>query len=90
MNNSMLPVLIFALSYVFFILFPAKRMFFAVGASLLIVLTGILTWQEALAAVNWNVMGIFVGMLFVADIFLAALLRRMNDKAARLYRRVDR
>lgn len=70
MNNSMLPVLVFVLSYVFFILFPAKRMFFAVGASLLTVLTGVLSWQEALAAVNWNVMGIFVGMLFVADIFL--------------------
>lgn len=65
-----MSLLIFVLSYVFFVLFPAKRMIFAIGASLLIVLTGVLTWQEALVAVNWNVMGIFVGTLFVADIFL--------------------
>ncbi len=70
MNNSSMSLLIFVLSYVFFVLFPAKRMIFAIGASLLIVLTGVLTWQEALVAVNWNVMGIFVGTLFVADIFL--------------------
>ena len=70
MSNSMISLLIFVLSYVFFILFPAKRTVFAIGASLLIVLTGVLTWQEALVAVNWNVMGIFVGTLFVADIFL--------------------
>lgn len=66
----MISLLIFVLSYVFFILFPARRTVFAVGASLLILLTGVLTWQEALVAVNWNVMGIFVGTLFVADIFL--------------------
>ena len=70
MSNSVIALLIFIFSYVFFVLFPAKRTVFAVGASLLIVLTGALTWQEAFVAVNWNVMGIFVGTLFVADIFL--------------------
>ncbi len=42
----------------------------AVAGSLLLISTGVLSLSQAFYAVNWNVMGIFVGMLVVADIFI--------------------
>jgi Na+/H+ antiporter NhaD/arsenite permease-like protein len=45
-------------------------MYIAVGASLLLLITGTLSFKEAFFAINWNVMGIFVGTLVVADIFM--------------------
>ena len=49
---------------------PARRTIIAVAASLLVVLTGTITPWQAFRAINWNVMGIFVGTLAVADVFM--------------------
>ncbi len=61
---------IFVLAYVLFVVFPAKRTLVALSGSALLVAAGILTPQETFLAINWNVMGIFVGTLAVADIFM--------------------
>ncbi len=70
MEYSTIAVIIFILAYVFFIVFPARRMPVAVAGAFLLVATGVLSLPEAVQAINWNVMGIFVGTLAVADVFM--------------------
>lgn len=62
--------MIFILAYVLFIVFPTRRMSVAVAGALVLVVTGVLSPLEAAQAINWNVMGIFVGTLAVADVFM--------------------
>jgi len=74
MENIFTPKIIslsvFVLSYLLFIFLPQKRMHVAIIGALLLVLLGVLTPLEAFSSINWNVMGMFVGMLVVADIFM--------------------
>jgi Na+/H+ antiporter NhaD/arsenite permease-like protein len=70
MNAQILALLIFLSAYLLFIFLPQKRTHVAlVGAGLLLVL-GVISPREAFLAINWNVMGIFVGTLVVADVFM--------------------
>jgi Na+/H+ antiporter NhaD/arsenite permease-like protein len=69
-HNSVVSLVIFICAYVLFVILPNKRTHIAVGASLLLVLTKTITLKEALISINWNVIGIFVGTLVVADIFM--------------------
>ena len=84
---------IFLLAYAGFALLPNRRSWIAVGAALLLLLSGALApaelagagWAERVAAgsrlafagrgdaeplISWNVMGLFVGMLVLAELFL--------------------
>jgi len=70
MEYSTMAVIIFILAYVLFIVFPARRMPVAVSGALVLVVTGVMSPYEAAQAINWNVMGIFVGTLAVADVFM--------------------
>lgn len=70
MNPKVISLSVFILAYLFFIFFPRKRTPVAVGAGLILILSRTLSLQEAFICVNWNVMGIFVGTLVVADIFM--------------------
>lgn len=70
MDKNVFALAVFLLSYGAFVVFPHRRAYVAIGASLLMLLLGVVTFQEALSAVNWNVMGIFVGTLLVADAFM--------------------
>jgi len=63
-------LLVFAGAYVLFVLLPNRRSITAMAAGLVLVVTGTLTFPEAVYAVNWNVIGIFVGMLLAADSFI--------------------
>ncbi|MGB6864050.1 MAG: SLC13 family permease [Candidatus Aminicenantaceae bacterium] len=65
-----ISLVIFLLSYLLFVLLPKKRTLIAVLGALLVVLTRAVTLREALSSINWNVMGIFVGTLVVADVFM--------------------
>ena len=78
------------LSYLLFFVFPARRAIVSVAAAALVALFGLITGTFPVAdvarAVNWNVMGIFVGTLFLADIFTysrapAVLAERMVNRA---------
>jgi Na+/H+ antiporter NhaD/arsenite permease-like protein len=67
---SYVAIVIFILSYILFIALPDRRTWIAIaGAGLLIVL-GALSFEQAFRAINWNVMGIFVGTLVIADNFM--------------------
>ncbi|MGE5280326.1 MAG: SLC13 family permease [Deltaproteobacteria bacterium] len=63
-------LLIFVVCYALFVVFPGRRPWVAAGGALLVVASGALSFGQAVAAVNWNVMGIFVGTLAVADVFM--------------------
>jgi Na+/H+ antiporter NhaD/arsenite permease-like protein len=69
-NPAFISITLFLLAYLLFIAFPAKRTWVAITAAVLIVLTKVISPQEAFLAINWNVMGIFVGTLVIADSFM--------------------
>jgi Na+/H+ antiporter NhaD/arsenite permease-like protein len=70
MQPRILSLAIFIAAYLLFIFLPRKRAWVAFFSAGLLVLSGAISFKEAFMAVNWNVMGIFVGTLLVADIFM--------------------
>ncbi|MBN2019568.1 MAG: TRAP transporter large permease subunit [Sedimentisphaerales bacterium] len=83
---KIVSVVVFVLTYVLFVLLPNKRTIVAVSGALLTVFLGAISFAEAFRAINWNVMGIFVGTLVIADIFMesrvpAYLAELIVDKA---------
>ncbi len=70
MNPKIISLTVFLLAYILFILLPYRRTVVALAGSLLLVLTQAISLKEAFLAINWNVMGIFVGTLILADVFM--------------------
>lgn len=70
MDPKIISLLIFIVAYVLFIILPQRRSMVALGGSLLLILSGAISLKEAFLSVNWNVMGIFVGTLILADVFM--------------------
>jgi len=61
---------ILVLAYVLFIFWPQRRAPVAFLGALLLVISGVLTPVEAFFLINWNVMGVFVGTLILAELFM--------------------
>ncbi|OIO81209.1 MAG: citrate transporter [Candidatus Omnitrophica bacterium CG12_big_fil_rev_8_21_14_0_65_43_15] len=61
---------VFLAAYILFIFLPNKRTHVAVIGAVSLIATSVLSFKSAFLSVNWNVMGIFVGTLAVADIFM--------------------
>ncbi len=74
MNSAYMAGAIFALAYLFFIFLPHRRTLVAIMAAFALIVFRVMTFQDAFWAVNWNVMGIFVGTLFVANAFMESRL----------------
>ncbi len=70
MNREYVSLGVFICAYLLFILLPTRRSLVAVGGVLALGLTGTLAPLEIIHAINWNVMGIFVGTLIAADVFI--------------------
>jgi Na+/H+ antiporter NhaD/arsenite permease-like protein len=70
MNSGIFVLAVFIIAYILFIFLPNKRTHIAITGAALLVLTGMVSFKEAFFAINWNVMGIFVGTLVVADVFM--------------------
>jgi len=70
MDAKFICLIVFIAAYIFFIFLPKRRALVAILSAGLLVFTGTLSFREAFFAVNWNVMGIFVGTLVVADAFM--------------------
>ncbi|TAN62867.1 TRAP transporter large permease subunit [bacterium] len=66
----MSALLLFIFAYALFVFLPKKRTQISLLGAMLLVLLGVVSPKEAFLAINWNVMGIFVGTLVVADIFM--------------------
>lgn len=80
----MLSLSIFILCYLGFVLFSNYKTWIALGGSALLILTLELTPLQAFKEVHWNVMGLFVGTLVLAELFTfsrmpAALAERIVD-----------
>ncbi len=65
-----LAIAIFLAAYILFVVLPQRRTLVAVCAAVVLVILRVLSPKEAALAVNWNVMGIFVGTLVIADSFM--------------------
>ncbi|MEE9584703.1 MAG: hypothetical protein V3W51_04400, partial [Candidatus Brocadiales bacterium] len=65
-----ISLVVFIASYGAFISFPGYRAYCAGAGALVLIFLGAIGPWEALAAINWNVMGIFVGTLVVAELFM--------------------
>jgi len=70
MNERILSAAVFIGAYALFVILPTRRTIVAIAGSLAVVLGGAITFGQAFTSINWNVMGIFVGTLAVADIFM--------------------
>ena len=70
MGPKTVSLVIFILSYILFVILPKKRSLVALVGAILLVLSQAISPKEAFLAINWNVMGIFVGTLAVADVFM--------------------
>ena len=70
MDPKIASLSIFVIAYILFVILPPKRTLVALTGALLLILTQALSPKEAFLAINWNVMGIFVGTLIMADIFM--------------------
>ena len=70
MSPKSLSLLIFISSYLLFIFLPKKRAHIALLGAVLLILSRAVSLKGAFFSINWNVMGIFVGTLIVADIFM--------------------
>lgn len=66
----MIALAVFLAAYLLFVLLPGKRTLVAVISSLFLAVIGAISPRDAFYAINWNVMGIFVGTLIVADVFM--------------------
>ena len=67
---KILALCTFSLIYILFIIFPHKRTYAAVAGVVILLATMSLSFKQAFFAINWNVMGIFVGTLLVAEHFI--------------------
>ncbi len=70
MEKNIISLSIFLAAYILFVVLPDRRTHVAVAGAALLVLTNTISLSNAFLAVNWNIMGIFVGTLIVADIFM--------------------
>ncbi|MBU2102537.1 MAG: anion permease, partial [Candidatus Omnitrophica bacterium] len=70
MSPKVISLVIFIIAYVLFVFFANKRTLIAIIAAALLLLSRTISLSQAFWAINWNVMGIFVGTLVVADIFM--------------------
>jgi len=70
MEKNTIALVVFVAAYILFVILPHKRTLVAIGSSALLLVTNTISLREGFSAINWNVMGIFVGTLVVADIFM--------------------
>jgi len=61
---------VFVLAYTFFVIFPHRRSVPAVICAGVLLACMVITPVQAFEAVNWNVMGIFFGMLVLAELLM--------------------
>jgi Na+/H+ antiporter NhaD/arsenite permease-like protein len=71
MSREWIALALFGVCYGLFVVFPNRRSWAACGGALVLGLTGTVGWREAaLEMVNWNVMGLFLGTLVLAELFM--------------------
>ena len=72
MSDQAIAILVFGLTYLLLILNRERSLYFVWGASLLLLLLGIISLPQAWQALNWNVLGLFFGTMILAELFVAS------------------
>ena len=67
-----LALLIFLIAYIFLVIGKPNKVIVVSLAVFLLLLTGTIDIGQAVLSINWNVIGLFVGMLLIADLFIAS------------------
>jgi Na+/H+ antiporter NhaD/arsenite permease-like protein len=71
MLHAWISLIVFAVCYTLFVVLPTRRSWVACGGGLFLVAAGVLEWKDALLVkISWNVMGLFLGTLILAELFL--------------------
>lgn len=66
----MITLIIFILCYISFVVFPIYKAWSALGGVIALLLFSGLSGETALKEIHWNVMGLFIGTLFLAELFM--------------------
>jgi len=82
LNIQMIALAIFILTYLLVILFYHKKSLIVWASVVIILLFGVLSWKQALVSINLNVMFLYIGMLFVSELFLYS---KMPDFLAEIF-----
>jgi Na+/H+ antiporter NhaD/arsenite permease-like protein len=64
---KLITAAVFILTYALIVKFYRKKVWVIWGGVLLVFLLGSVTMSSAINSINWNVIGIYVGMLFLAE-----------------------
>ncbi|MCX7024440.1 MAG: SLC13 family permease [Spirochaetes bacterium] len=71
MNTTMITVAVTIVAYILISLFSDRKLFFSLGAAVLLILLGSTNLRAAIFEdVNWNVLAIYVGSLILAELFI--------------------
>jgi Na+/H+ antiporter NhaD/arsenite permease-like protein len=81
-NPKLFTILIFLATYVLVILFYHHKTIVVWGAAVVLIVLRLLGPMEALKAIDWNVIMLYFGMLFVSEVFLFS---KMPDFLATLF-----
>lgn len=86
LTPALIATTIFLLTYSLLIMKVTRPMYITSAAAMLLLWSGALSRQQALAAINWNVLGIVGGMMILAQLFVGS--RAPSFFAAKLVARV--
>jgi len=67
---KLLAAALFIVAYIFLIIYYDRKHYIVWAAALLGGLLGLISFNEAVTAISWNVMGVFVGTMVVAAFFI--------------------
>jgi len=70
LNPKIISLSIFVISYLLFVFLPNYRTHISLVGAFLLILTKTVMPVDAFYSISWNVMGMFVGMLIIADVFM--------------------
>ncbi|NLW17011.1 MAG: hypothetical protein GX033_05100, partial [Firmicutes bacterium] len=69
-SPATIATVIFLLAYFLLIIKAARPIYITTAAALLLIATGAISGQQALEAINLNVLGIVGGMMILAELFV--------------------
>ncbi|MBU2561753.1 MAG: TRAP transporter large permease subunit [Nanoarchaeota archaeon] len=64
---ELMTAIIFVITYAFIVKFYQKKVWVIWGGVILVLLLGSVSTSSAYSSINWDVIGIYVGMLFIAE-----------------------
>ena len=69
---KLLVATLFCLTYVLVVIFYHKKAYFAWFTAFVFLIVGVLKFSNVPSIINWNVIGIYVGMLFISEAFIVS------------------